>query len=59
MVPGSPSASGVTEKTFAVTVLNHMPVADAECWIMLVENAGTRNTGEAVTARTKTDLPAL
>ncbi len=39
--------------------VEHMPVADAECWIMLVENAGTRNTGEAVTARTKTDLPVL
>lgn len=39
--------------------VEHMPVADEECWIMLVENAGTRNTGETVTARTKTDLPVL
>jgi mannose-6-phosphate isomerase-like protein (cupin superfamily) len=37
----------------------HMPVADEECWIMLIEDAGTRNTGETVTARTKTDLPVL
>ncbi len=39
--------------------VEHMPVADEECWIMLVENAGTRNTGETVTARTKTELPVL
>ncbi len=37
----------------------HMPVADAECWIMMVEDAGTLNTGETVSARTKTDLPVL
>lgn len=37
----------------------HMPVAAQECWIMLIEDAGTRNTGAAVTARTKTDLPVL
>ncbi|MFZ5617349.1 MAG: cupin domain-containing protein [Pseudomonadota bacterium] len=39
--------------------VEHMPVADEECWVMLVENAGTRNTGEKITARTKTDLPVL
>lgn len=39
--------------------VEHMPVAESECWIMVVENAGTRNTGEKVTARTKTDLPVL
>lgn len=39
--------------------VEHMPVAAEECWVMLVENAGTRNTGETVTARTKTDLPSL
>ena len=37
----------------------HMPVAAEECWIMLVEDAGTRNTGEKVTARTRTELPSL
>lgn len=37
----------------------HMPVADEECWVMIVENAGTRNTGEKETDRTKTDLPIL
>ncbi len=37
----------------------HLPVAAEECWILMVEDAGTRNTGETVTARTKTELPAL
>lgn len=37
----------------------HMPVAAEECWILMVEDAGTRNTGEEVTVRTKTDLPTL
>jgi mannose-6-phosphate isomerase-like protein (cupin superfamily) len=37
----------------------HMPVADEECWILMVEDAGTRNTGDKVTVRTKTDLPVL
>lgn len=37
----------------------HMPVADAECWIMLIETAGTLNTGENVSERTKRDLPQL
>jgi mannose-6-phosphate isomerase-like protein (cupin superfamily) len=37
----------------------HRPVADEECWIMLVEDAGTRNTGEAITARTRHVLPRL
>ena len=39
--------------------VDHMPVAENECWVMMVENAGTRNTGEKVTDRTKTDLPVL
>ncbi|MEM8770410.1 MAG: cupin domain-containing protein [Pseudomonadota bacterium] len=39
--------------------VEHMPVADEECWIMMIENAGTLNTGETVTARSKTDLPVL
>lgn len=39
--------------------VEHRPVADEECWIMLVEDAGTRNTGEAVTARTRHVLPRL
>ena len=39
--------------------VEHMPVAAEECWVMLVENAGTRNTGDSVTALTKTDLPFL
>ena len=39
--------------------VEHRPVADAECWIMLVEDAGTRNTGEAETARTRHVLPRL
>lgn len=39
--------------------VEHMPVAQEECWILMVENAGTRNTGEAVTERTKAYLPVL
>lgn len=37
----------------------HMPVAEEECWILMVENAGTPNTGETESARTKRDLPVL
>lgn len=37
----------------------HMPVAEEECWVLMVEDAGTRNTGEKQTDRTKTDLPVL
>ena len=39
--------------------VEHMPVADEECWIMMIESAGTLNTGEQVSERTKTDLPVL
>lgn len=39
--------------------VEHMPVAEDDCWVMLVESAGTRNTGDKVTARTKADLPVL
>jgi mannose-6-phosphate isomerase-like protein (cupin superfamily) len=39
--------------------VEHMPVADEECWILMVEDAGTRNTGDKVTDKTKTDLPVL
>ncbi len=39
--------------------VEHMPVADAECWIMMIENSGTLNTGDKVTDKTKTDLPVL
>lgn len=37
----------------------HMPVAEEECWILMVEDAGTLNTGETESARTKRDLPVL
>lgn len=37
----------------------HMPVAGEECWILMVENAGTLNTGETESARTKRDLPEI
>ncbi|MEM9168436.1 MAG: cupin domain-containing protein [Pseudomonadota bacterium] len=37
----------------------HRPVAEAECWIMMIEKAGVLNTGDVVTDRTKTDLPEL
>jgi len=39
--------------------VEHMPVADKECWIMMIESAGTVNTGANVSARTRADLPAL
>ena len=39
--------------------VEHMPVAEEECWIMLIENAGTLNTGEHESDRTKRDLPQL
>ncbi len=39
--------------------VEHMPVADKECWIMMIENAGTLNTGEKESGRTKRDLPEL
>ncbi len=37
----------------------HMPVADAECWILLIETEGERNTGDRVTARTRAEIPSL
>ena len=39
--------------------VEHMPVAGSECWIMMIENAGTLNTGEHESDRTKRDLPVL
>ena len=37
----------------------HMPVADEECWIMLIETAGELNTGDRVSDRTRERLPEL
>lgn len=39
--------------------VEHMPVADDECWIMLIEDTGTVNTGDNLSERTKTNLPEL
>jgi len=39
--------------------VEHMPVAEEECWIMMIENADTLNTGENVSERTKRSLPQL
>lgn len=39
--------------------VEHMPVAEEECWIMMIESAGTLNTGEMMSERSKTDLPEL
>lgn len=36
--------------------LEHRPVAEAECWIMLFEPASTLNTGNLVNERTVRDL---
>ncbi|MEL6361228.1 MAG: cupin domain-containing protein [Pseudomonadota bacterium] len=39
--------------------VEHMPVADRECWVLMIENADTLNTGETISDRTRTDLPEL
>jgi mannose-6-phosphate isomerase-like protein (cupin superfamily) len=39
--------------------VEHMPVAEEECWIMMIASAGALNTGENTSARTKHDLPEL
>lgn len=39
--------------------VEHRPVAARECWIMLIETAETRNTGNVETERTRSDLPRL
>jgi quercetin dioxygenase-like cupin family protein len=31
----------------------HNPVADEECWIVLIEPVGTKHTGDVVTSRTR------
>jgi len=31
----------------------HNPVADEECWIVLIEPVGTKHTGDAMTDRTR------
>ena len=36
--------------------MEHRPVADEECWIMLFEPASTLNTGNVVNDRTLTEL---
>jgi mannose-6-phosphate isomerase-like protein (cupin superfamily) len=36
--------------------VEHRPVADKECWIMLFEPASTLNTGNVVNHRTLTEL---
>ena len=35
--------------------IEHKPVAEQECYILLVEPAGTSNTGDVVNERTATD----
>lgn len=49
------------EGDFLVVPANteHMPVADAECWILLIEPADERNTGDKVTERTRDQIPVL
>ncbi|NOX83607.1 MAG: cupin domain-containing protein [Alphaproteobacteria bacterium] len=39
--------------------VEHMPLAEEECWIMMIASAGALNTGENASARTKHDLPEL
>ncbi|MBH9537214.1 cupin domain-containing protein [Novosphingopyxis sp. YJ-S2-01] len=33
--------------------VRHNPVAEEECWVLLIEPASTRHTGEEVTERTR------
>ncbi|QAY76468.1 cupin domain-containing protein [Sphingosinicella sp. BN140058] len=33
--------------------VRHNPVADEECWVMLIEPASTKHTGDTVTERTR------
>jgi quercetin dioxygenase-like cupin family protein len=33
--------------------IRHNPAADEDCWIMLIEPASTKHTGEAVTPQTR------
>jgi mannose-6-phosphate isomerase-like protein (cupin superfamily) len=39
--------------------VEHRPVAEKEVWIMLFEPASTRNTGNIVNEKTKTDLEVI
>ncbi len=39
--------------------VEHKPDAEKECWILMIESAGTLNTGDRETARTKRDLPHI
>ena len=39
--------------------VEHKPDADEECWILMIENAGTLNTGDRETERTRRDLPEI
>jgi len=33
--------------------VRHNPIAEEECWVLLIEPASTRHTGDAVTSRTR------
>jgi len=33
--------------------IQHFPVADEECWVMLIEQKSTKHTGDVVTEQTK------
>ncbi len=33
----------------------HFPVAEKECWVMLIEPKGTAHTGDVITERTKNE----
>lgn len=39
--------------------VEHRPDAAEECWIMMIEKAGTLNTGDRETARTRRTTPEL
>jgi len=39
--------------------VEHRPVAENECWIVMFEPAGTSNTGDAPSERTVVELPRV
>ena len=39
--------------------VEHRPVAEEECWILMVEPSGTLNTGDQITDRTRNELEYL
>ena len=58
---GEERAALMAEGDFCVVPkgVEHRPVADDECWIMMIADPGEKNTGDIVTEKTRLDLPQL